>query len=263
MNSAAVKARIDNRGKTKHPDFLDYLVSPEDPPPRTQKEIVHIEQVALQMFIAGYDPIQVTLYAALFFLMKNPKCHEILTQEIRNTFKTYEEITPDALVNMKYTNAVIQETLRVHLGAATGLPRLSPGAMVDGVFVPKGVVCQLSMFTAMRHERYFANPLEFHPERWLPSDHPQYETRYAGDNLKATFPFSIGPRKCTGKEIAWSQTRLFLAKILWTFDLEAIRGHEKSFEKDFTVHLLWNRPDLYVRFVPARGQDPKLSQGNA
>jgi cytochrome P450 len=35
----------------------------------------------------------------------------------------------------------INETLRVHATAANGLPRISPGATVDGIYVPKGVGC--------------------------------------------------------------------------------------------------------------------------
>ena len=111
------------------------------------------------------------------------------------------------------------------------------------------VVCYISTLTAMRHERYFHEPREFRPQRWLSQDHPLYETKFANDNLKAFFPFSIGPRQCTGREIALSQTKLFLGKLLWNFDLEAVRGHEGSFE-DFTCHVMWNRPDLYVRFRP-------------
>ncbi|KAK3292010.1 cytochrome P450 [Chaetomium fimeti] len=249
-NKAEVQARIDKRGKTKHPDFMDYMISPEDPPPASKKELTHIEQVAFQMFIAGFDPVQITFYAVLFFLLKSPKARAILTEEIRSAFESYEDITPEALARLKYLNAFIHETLRVHLTTPTGMPRLSPGAVVDGVYVPKGIVVQLSSFTAMRHERYFADPLEFRPERWLPADHALYDTRYANDNLKAFFPFSLGPRQCTGREIAWSQTRLFLAKVLWTFELEGVRGHDKSFDDDFSVHVMWNRPELYVRFVP-------------
>jgi cytochrome P450 len=273
-NSEEVKLRIENRGKTRHPDFMDYMIAPEDPPPKTKKELIHIEQVAFQMFIAGFDPVQITFYSALFFLAKYPKILAILTKEIRDAFQSYEEITPDALFHLKYLYGFIYESLRVHLTTATGLPRVSPGAMVDGVYVPKGVnstlnllpltivlltnhfptqvVVQLSSFTAMRSPQYFADPLEFHPERWLPPEHPLYSTRYANDNLKAFFPFSLGPRQCTGREIAWSQTRLFLGKVLWTFDLEGVRGHEKSFDKDFRVFVLWDRPELYVRFLPAK-----------
>lgn len=47
---------------------------------------------------------------------------------------------------------------------------------------------------------------------------------------------------------------MFLGKVLWTFNLEAVSGHEKSFDEGFSVHILWNRPALYVRFLPAEGQ---------
>lgn len=138
-NSMEVKLRIENRGKTRHSDFMDYIISPKNLSPSTQKELIHIEQVALQMFIAGFDPIQITFYAVLFFLVKHPKTCAIVTKEIRDSFKNYEGINPDALLHLKYLHSFISETLRVHLTTGSGLPRRSPGATVDGVYVPKGV----------------------------------------------------------------------------------------------------------------------------
>jgi len=138
-NSAAVKARIDQHGETKHPDFMDFMIYSENPQPSTKKELTHIEQVAIQMFIAGFDPLQIIFYANIFFLLKNPKIHATLTNEIRDSFQSYHDITPEALAPLKYLQACIHETMRVHLTASTGLPRISPGAMVDGVYVPRGV----------------------------------------------------------------------------------------------------------------------------
>jgi cytochrome P450 len=138
-NSTEVKLRIDKRGETRHPDFMDYMIPLDGPLPTTKKELTHIEQVAFQLFIASFDPMQITFYAAIFFLLKNPKVCARLTKEIRVSFKSYEEITPDALFHLKYLHSFIWETLRVHLTAATGFPRISPGATVDGVYVPKGV----------------------------------------------------------------------------------------------------------------------------
>lgn len=71
-NRAEVQARIDRRGKTKHPDYVDFLIGAEDPPPANKKELLHLEQVAFQMFAAGYDPINIITYAGLFFLLQNP-----------------------------------------------------------------------------------------------------------------------------------------------------------------------------------------------
>ncbi|KAK0705863.1 cytochrome P450 [Lasiosphaeria miniovina] len=251
-NAAEVKARIDKRGKAKHRDFMDHTIEPEGPPPATEKELVHVEQVTFQMFIASFDPVQITFHAVLSFTLKHPKTYAILTKEIRDAFATYDDMTPETLTHLKHLHAFIYETLRFHLTTPTGMPHISPGATVDGVYVPKVVVVQLSNFTATRHERHFADPLDFRPERWLPSDHALYDKRYAGDNLEAFFPFSLGPRQCSGQAIAWSQTRMFLGKVLWTFDLEGVRGHEFSFDRDFSVHMLWNRPEVGPRFLPRR-----------
>ncbi|KAI2782286.1 isotrichodermin C-15 hydroxylase [Daldinia loculata] len=249
MNSQEVQRRIDNRGKTTHPDFVDYMLPTNAPAPTNKKEKVHLEQVSMQLLIAGFDPIQITFFSSLFFLLKNQDAYKTLVEEIRNTFRNYTEITPDNLASLKYLNAVIHETLRTHVTAVTGLPRKSPGAMVAGTYVPKGVVCQTSNFNICRNPRYFYEPLNFHPERWLQSDHPKYDKRFSNDDLNCFYPFSIGPRACTGREIAWSQTRLFLAKVLWTFDLEMVRGHDKTFDKDFLIHVMWTRPEVRVRFL--------------
>lgn len=98
-------------------------------------------------------------------MLKHPEARVTLTQEIRSAFTTYNAITPEALSRLPYLTAVIYETLRAHMVSASGMPRVSPGAVVDGVYVPRGIVVQLSNFAATRDERYFADPLGYHPER--------------------------------------------------------------------------------------------------
>ncbi|OAQ66841.1 cytochrome P450 [Pochonia chlamydosporia 170] len=159
-------------------------------------------EMAFQMFGAGFEPVQLIFHAVFFFLLKYLRTLAILRREIRDSFQSYDELTPEALAQLKYLQAFIHETLCMHLAVPTGMPRLSPGATVGGEYVPRGP----------------------------------------------------GPRQCTGREITWSQTRLFLGEVLWTFDLEPVSGHEKSFDEDFSVHAMWNRPDLYVRLTPAKEQ---------
>ncbi|KAI0021237.1 cytochrome P450 [Xylariomycetidae sp. FL0641] len=252
MNSEEVQRRIDSRGSTRHPDFVDYMLPPDAPPPATKKEKVHLEQVALQLFIAGFDPIQITLNAAFFFLLKEPEAYNLLVSEIRDAFQAYDDINADALAGLKYLHAVIQETLRSHVTTGAGMPRVSPGAMVAGVYVPKGVVCQISNFAIARDPANFRDPLAFRPARWLPAADPRHDPRHARDRLKAFAPFGVGPRMCTGREIAWQQTKLFLAKVLWAFDVEGVRGMDRSFDGDFRLYAMWKRPAVWVRFREVR-----------
>ena len=89
---------------------------------------------------AGWGPMGDLFYGALVLLLENPKTHQLLTKEIRESFSNYEDIIPGpTLKSLSYLHACIKETLRMLPSNLTGLPRISPGTMVDGHYIPKGV----------------------------------------------------------------------------------------------------------------------------
>ncbi|TLD11768.1 hypothetical protein PspLS_11644 [Pyricularia sp. CBS 133598] len=122
--------------------------------------------------------------------------------------------------NIVWLNAVVNEGLRLATQGTSGLPRISPGAIVDGHFVPKGYRVQTSFWAVFHSERYFAKPREFWPERWLPKDHPDYDNTFANDQLTVYQPFSLGTRGCIGRKTGLVQAQLMLAKLLWALDWE-------------------------------------------
>lgn len=79
------------------------------------------------------------LVGTTYFLAKTPRVQQFLQKEIREAFESVDDITAAKLSTMKYLTAVIHEGLRSFPPGPTGLPRYSPGALVDGHFVPKGV----------------------------------------------------------------------------------------------------------------------------
>lgn len=79
-------------------------------------------------------------YGTLVLLLESPETHQLLTKEIRETFSEYEDIIQGPrLTSLPYLHACIEETLRMLPSNNTGLTRISPGAMVDGQYIPKGV----------------------------------------------------------------------------------------------------------------------------
>ena len=70
------------------------------------------------------------------------------------------------------------------------------------------------------------------------------------DDLKAFHPFSLGPRSCIGREMAWMQGRLFVAKVLWTFDVVKVPGQHFELEKTLLHYGFLAKPELRIRFVP-------------
>ena len=135
----SVYRRIDQRGETEHADFFDYILPEDSPVPQDESQLLRIGSLALQVMFAGWGPMADLFYGVIVLLLEEPECCNILTAEIRERFKAYEDITPSALASLPYVNACLEETLRLLPSNNTGLPRISPGAEVDGNYVPKGV----------------------------------------------------------------------------------------------------------------------------
>jgi cytochrome P450 len=156
-------------------------------------------------------------------------------------------INSDSTQNLPYLFAVIEEGLRLFPPVPIGLQRLSPGAEVDGYYVPKGTTVSISAWTQTHSEKYFHNPRGFHPERWLPDHHPLYDPDFKNDVRDASKPFSIGPRACLGINLAYMEMRIILARLVWEFDWELL-STEIDWERDTEVKLLWRKPKQRVRF---------------
>ncbi|KAI1779231.1 cytochrome P450 [Hypoxylon cercidicola] len=252
----SVLRRIDQRGNTEHDDYFDHILPADSPTPSNPRELLHIGSVALQVMFAGWGPMGDLFYGALALLLEEPDCYKALANEVRTHFKDYDSITPAELGSLPYLHACVEETLRMLPSNNTGLPRISPGAMVDGHYVPKGAHVQSCIWALARSPTYFHDPLRFRPQRWLPPSHPLYDSSFAEDHLKSLYPFSLGPRICLGREMAWLQAKLFLAKVFWTFDV--VKAPDQHFDLDNTLlhYGFFEKPELRARFVPLdRGRE--------
>ncbi|KAI0409204.1 cytochrome P450 [Xylaria palmicola] len=247
---AQLERRIRRKGAVQHLDFFEQIIPENREPPSEPREMRHLEQVAAQLLAAGFEPPCVWLYGTIYYLLLEAGCLQTLCHEIRHSFNNYDDIvayniTSDTAASLTYLTACLQEGLRIlpNTASAHGMPCISPGTTVDGTFIPRGVVCQSSTFALSRSPRNFTDPLRFCPERWLPQDHPLYDLRFTKDTLKSIRPFSQGPRACMGKEVAWSQVRLFFAKVLWKFDMELVPGQRIKLDESLRMYLMYIKPD--------------------
>lgn len=159
-------------------------------------------------------------------------------------------INSDSTQNLPYLFGVIEEGLRMFPPVPAGSPRVSPGAIVDGYYIPKGTIVSVSTWSVSRSEDYFHKASEFHPERWLPEDHALYDIAYKNDVKDASKPFLLGPRGCLGINLAYMEMRVILSRIVWEFDLELL-SVDVDWDRDIMLRLLWQKPELRVGFRPA------------
>jgi cytochrome P450 len=88
--------------------------------------------------LAGFDTTATAMTGLLWYLHANPNVFSTLTIEIRNAFKSIDDITLQRCTELPYLQACIEEGLRMHNPVMIGLPRVTPpkGMIIDGKFVP-------------------------------------------------------------------------------------------------------------------------------
>ncbi|USP74920.1 cytochrome P450 [Curvularia clavata] len=231
-----VEKRLSSRSSRK--DFLTHLVQKVRDGEVEQEEMTaHVSTLA----IAGGETVSTFLAGTTFFLLNKPSTMKKLTTEIRDAFPTYDTINAQRAQQLPYLQAVIQEGLRMYPPGSQGFPRISPGFELHGKYVPQGVEVYTSAWTVTHDPQYWENPMEFAPERWLDND--------SQDIREASQPFSLGPRGCLGRNFAYMEMFLLLAKMLWRYDLELV-NKDVGWLDEGKVYVMWWKPKLMIRFHP-------------
>lgn len=89
--------------------------------------------------IAGSETTATALSGLIFHLGQNPEVYRILAEEVRGSWTSEEEITMKSTAPLQYLHACLEEILRMYPPAAEIPPRVSPGAVINGQYIPKGV----------------------------------------------------------------------------------------------------------------------------
>ena len=213
-------------------DFLSYLLHAKDPQTGKGFEKEELDADSGLLIAAGADTTSVTLSAAFFYLLKNPRVLTKLTEEVRMAFANVEEIRGGAKLNsLVYLRACIDETLRLAPPVPTHLPRevLKGGLQVDDEFFPEGTVVGTSAYCIGHSEEYYPRAWEFRPERWILAEDGGEGSKESIRIAKDAFcPFSLGTRGCVGKSVAYLELTLELARCLWLFDIRMVQEGGKE-----------------------------------
>ncbi|KAG9193042.1 hypothetical protein G6011_03077 [Alternaria panax] len=214
------EVRTEKDTNAQRVDFLSRLVTAGDRKTDWHPSTADLSTESLNLMNAGADPFSGVLAGAIFYLVHNPNALHRATQEVRSSFNSPSEIVNGSALNScTYLYAVIEETLRRTAPVPSHLPRivLKGGMMIDGVHVPAGTTVGVPMYALHNDSTHFPSPFVFLPERWIES--PSNPASSIALARSAFFPFSIGNRMCSGRNLAYMQLKLTLAHMLWRFDL--------------------------------------------
>ncbi len=165
---------------------------------------------AVTLFLAGHETTANVMAWAWYLLSQDQAAADRLRQEARTALGGRAATHAD-LPNLPFTRAVVEETLRLY----PPIPLLGREAQQDfvlaGHHVPKGALVLAVPWLLHRHRKYWPQPDEFVPERFLPEAEPPPR--------HAFIPFSLGPRVCTGAGFALAEAVICLATLAQEFSL--------------------------------------------
>ncbi|KAL8794970.1 MAG: hypothetical protein Q9195_002552 [Heterodermia aff. obscurata] len=230
--------------KTNRPDFMTpFLKNNVDFANMSREEILSTFNFII---VGGSETTATTLTGIFNHLCKNNDIMRRLTSEIRDHYKKEEDVTIDSTHDLPYLEAVLNEGLRMCNPIPGGLPRVVPegGDTYCGVFLPGGTRLAARTFAINRSAKYFTDPDQFVPERWLPQG--ERPVRYDNDQLSASKPFSVGFHSCLGRPLAWAELRLVTTRLLWVFDFAEEPTQSVDFD-DFPVTILIQKEPMMLR----------------
>ncbi len=197
-------------------DLLSMLLAAEDTEVGSRGERMDNDQVrdeCVTLILAGHETTANALTWTLFLLAQHPEIAERLKHELDQVLGSRKP-QPEDYPNLKYAEMVLSESMRLY-PPAWGIARtvVEPYEAFGTLFPQKALVLT-SQWITHRDPRWYAEPLTFDPERWLP------QARAARPKF-SYFPFGAGPRQCIGEAFAWMEGVLLLASIArsWKFSI--------------------------------------------
>jgi cytochrome P450 len=160
---------------------------------------------AMTLYLAGHETTALTLAWSWYLLARHPRAERELVAEWRRVLGGRTP-TADDLPNLPYTDAVISEAMRVLPPVYLIGREATTDLELGGYRVRKGYTIFMSQWVSHRDPRYFPDPEEFRPERWLDGlarRIPKY----------AYYPFGGGPRVCIGNTFALMEAAVILAAV--------------------------------------------------
>ncbi|MCJ1266174.1 hypothetical protein MMC22_006056 [Lobaria immixta] len=211
---------------TDRKDFFHYLLHAKDPDTGKGFTTSELRGESNLLIIAGSDTTSTALASTFFYLTHNPHAYEKVVQEVRRNFTELKQIHSGSVLNScVYLHACIDEALRLSPPVGNILPRqvLHGGTTLDGDHIPEGIVVATPHYTLHHNAEYFPEPFEYRPERWI-VDSPRVTEHDVAVAHSAFCPFSLGPRACIGRAMAYMELRTTIARTLFMYDMRLASG---------------------------------------
>jgi cytochrome P450 len=192
----------------------------------------------MTILLAGHETTALALSWALMLLSDAPAVRARLEEEVDAVLGGRPPGLAD-VPRLPFTEAVLLEAMRLYPPLYGTAREVTQRCELGGYTLEPKTFLIILPWNIQRDERWFPNPGEFRPERWL-------------DGLAkrlprfAYFPFNGGPRLCPGQRFGMLEAELVLSSIVQRWRLDLVPGQDL-------------RPVTAITMRPKRGVRMRLS----
>lgn len=173
-------------------------------------------------------------------LMHNPRVMKKVQEELAQVVGMDSCVEEFHLPKLKYLDAVVKETFRLHSVPYLVPRRASQSSSIGGYTVPKDTTIILNVWAIHRDPQIWDNPLEFGPEKFF-NDGIASKFDYSGNNFQY-LPFGAGRRMCAGIALAERMLMFVLASLLHSFDWKLPAGTKLDLSEKFGILIKKKEP---------------------
>ncbi|KAF2350596.1 Cytochrome P450 [Trinorchestia longiramus] len=190
----------------------------EDPEKRFRIEGLH--QLLFDLFNTGSDTVSNMLHWIVYYMAKYPDMALRCQEQIDSVVDSKEVLVSlEHRKHLPYVEAFTTEALR-HSSMVVFMPHrcCTRDTSIRNYLLPKGTMITTCNYMVHRDPKYWNDPDQFLPERFLDADGNFVAQK------DAFLPFGIGRRQCAGEALARTEYFLFSAAILQNFLVAAAPG---------------------------------------
>jgi cytochrome P450 len=219
-NNTIIREIIENRMSSKEEvnDLLNMLLETRYEDTGEGMSVKQLIDEIKVLFIAGHETTANALTFTLHLLGRNPEVQQKILEEMIEIESQTENVV-DKLQKMTYTNAVLNEAMRLYPPAWITDRQNIEDDCIGSLKLKKGTLIGVSFYELHRNPKYWEKPEEFIPERFL-GEQRKHSMQYF-------YPFGAGPRMCIGAGFAIYEMCLTVSHIVKKYTIKSLNEDVK------------------------------------
>ncbi|XP_036413078.1 cytochrome P450 3A27-like [Colossoma macropomum] len=256
-----IKAERQDKNYKSRVDFLQLMIDSQradtgEDGKQTNKGLSDHEILsqAMVFIFAGYETSSSTLSFFFYNLATNPEVLKKLQEEVDRTFPNEGPVQYDALMNMDYLDAALNESMRLYAVFPRTERHCKKTVEICGITIPKGTVVVVPIYVLHRDPEYWPDPDTFIPERFTKENKESIDPYMF-------MPFGAGPRNCIGMRFALLVMKLAIVETLQRFDVSVCDETQAPLELSESFLLTPTKP-ITLKFTPRKASHCSNTQND-